>query len=313
MIWDVVDGLQVRPRRRRWRDDVKAQIVADSCAPGAVVSEVARRHEISPQLLSTWRKAARDGLLKALGGAKPVERTPSGTGAIQDLNPSSGEKCRVVFGPGPGHQFVETRGRPEIDQLGEDIGQIGLRFDATELCCLDQRRNTGPILRALIMPCKQCVFSIQNKRTDASLDDIRVELDAAIVEELREPVPVVQGVPDIPGDRRLAGDAGELQFEPFLERQHERLAARLSDGAALIGAATSDHLLDGIEGGDARAATELRTLQLVQQVAQPVVLRQRLIAFGDRSVTLGDRSVTFGARRRDQRLQRLDIAQNLSP
>jgi transposase-like protein len=129
MITDVVDASQARARRRRWRDDVKAQIVAESRAPGAVVSEVARRHEISPQLLSTWRKAARDGLLKAPSGAKPAERTPSGTGAIQDRNPSSGETCRVVFGPGPGHQFVETRGRPEIDQLGEDIGQIGLRLD----------------------------------------------------------------------------------------------------------------------------------------------------------------------------------------
>src|ERR1700760_5166051 len=48
-------------RRRRWSDEVKRQIVAESCAPGAVVSEVARRHGLSPQQLSTWRKAARDG------------------------------------------------------------------------------------------------------------------------------------------------------------------------------------------------------------------------------------------------------------
>jgi hypothetical protein len=51
---------------------------------------------------------------------------------------------------------------------------------------------------------------------------------------------------------QLSAIARELQLEPVLERQHERLAARLSDGAALIGAATSDRLLDGIEGGDAR-------------------------------------------------------------
>ena len=56
MVSDVVDALQARPQRRRWSDDVKAQIVAESYAPGAVVSEVARRHEISPQLLSAWRK-----------------------------------------------------------------------------------------------------------------------------------------------------------------------------------------------------------------------------------------------------------------
>src|SRR6266567_3638308 len=35
-------------RRRRWSDEDKGRIVAESYAPGAVVSEIARRHEISP-------------------------------------------------------------------------------------------------------------------------------------------------------------------------------------------------------------------------------------------------------------------------
>src|SRR5262245_60617550 len=46
-------------RRRRWSHADKGRIVAESFAPGAVVSEVARRHEISPQHLSAWRKGAR--------------------------------------------------------------------------------------------------------------------------------------------------------------------------------------------------------------------------------------------------------------
>src|SRR5205814_9991397 len=46
-------------RRRRWSDEDKGRIVAESYAPGAVVSEIARRHEISPQHLFAWRKAAR--------------------------------------------------------------------------------------------------------------------------------------------------------------------------------------------------------------------------------------------------------------
>src|SRR5215211_85504 len=50
-------------RRRRWRAEDKGRIVAESYAAGAVVSEVARRHEITPQHLFAWRKAARTGRL----------------------------------------------------------------------------------------------------------------------------------------------------------------------------------------------------------------------------------------------------------
>jgi transposase len=43
-------------RRRRWSSDAKAAIVAESFAPGASVSAVARRHDISPSLLFLWRR-----------------------------------------------------------------------------------------------------------------------------------------------------------------------------------------------------------------------------------------------------------------
>jgi transposase len=46
-------------RRRAWDAATKARAVAESCAPGAVVSEVARRWQIAPQQLFTWRREAR--------------------------------------------------------------------------------------------------------------------------------------------------------------------------------------------------------------------------------------------------------------
>ena len=46
-------------RRRRWSDDDKARIVVGSFAPGANVSEVARRNGLSPQQLFAWRREAR--------------------------------------------------------------------------------------------------------------------------------------------------------------------------------------------------------------------------------------------------------------
>src|SRR3712207_4295685 len=54
------------PRRRRdWTDDDKARAVAESCAPGAVVSQVARRWRIAPQQLFTWRRRARAAARRA--------------------------------------------------------------------------------------------------------------------------------------------------------------------------------------------------------------------------------------------------------
>lgn len=47
-------------RRRRWSTDEKARILVESFAPGANVSEVARRNGLTPQQLFGWRREIRD-------------------------------------------------------------------------------------------------------------------------------------------------------------------------------------------------------------------------------------------------------------
>ena len=82
--------------RRRWSPEAKARIVAESLAPGVVVSEVARRHDLLPQQLFAWRHQARQGRLalpaEALSFVPVVataDSSPSGSG--QEASP-----------PGPG-------------------------------------------------------------------------------------------------------------------------------------------------------------------------------------------------------------------
>jgi len=46
-------------RRRRWSDADRARIVAESLAPGACVSAVARRWHVLPQQVFGWRRSMR--------------------------------------------------------------------------------------------------------------------------------------------------------------------------------------------------------------------------------------------------------------
>jgi transposase len=53
---EVLGGLV---RRRRWSQDDKARIVEETLAPGAKVTEVARRNGVAASVVFTWRRQAR--------------------------------------------------------------------------------------------------------------------------------------------------------------------------------------------------------------------------------------------------------------
>ena len=103
-------------RRRRWSDEAKGQVVAESYEPGAVVSEVARRHDISPQHLFGWRKAARAGRL-VLPAAAPSMFVPVVTSAAD----SGGAN---LVGKQTGLIVIEIAGAVLRVEPGIDLGWL---------------------------------------------------------------------------------------------------------------------------------------------------------------------------------------------
>jgi transposase len=75
-------------RRRRWTAAEKARIVEESLALEANVTEVARRHDVHPNLLHAWRRQARNGT--------SVRRRDAG------IAPAGGDFAPVVIASGGG-------------------------------------------------------------------------------------------------------------------------------------------------------------------------------------------------------------------
>ncbi|MGG5890097.1 IS66-like element accessory protein TnpA [Falsiroseomonas sp. HC035] len=64
-------------RRRKWSDDDKARIVAETLEPGAVVAEVARRWHVCSQQVFTWRREMRAGAAARLDFVPIVAEAPA--------------------------------------------------------------------------------------------------------------------------------------------------------------------------------------------------------------------------------------------
>jgi len=103
-------------RRRRWTTAEKLDLVEQTLAAEASIAEIARRHDVHPNLLHVWRRQARSGALTAAIESQPApgqkphfaavriapERpvvaatpVPSGVGVIE-MEFANGSRMRVT-------------------------------------------------------------------------------------------------------------------------------------------------------------------------------------------------------------------------
>lgn len=100
-------------RRRRWSADAKAAIVAESFAPGASVSAVARRHDISSSLLFLWRRQATRAQVAERGdGGMPAGFVPVAIAGCGGELPSREERAAIEIEVGA----VRIRVRGTVDR-----------------------------------------------------------------------------------------------------------------------------------------------------------------------------------------------------
>jgi len=98
-------------RRRRWTSAEKHRIVEESLATDASVAEVARRHDIHPNLLHLWRRQARGGMLAPAGRASgapgnavefasvamgPDTRARAAPSGVIEIELASGTRLRIT-------------------------------------------------------------------------------------------------------------------------------------------------------------------------------------------------------------------------
>src|SRR5258708_9191575 len=95
---EVLGGVE---RRRRWSRDDKMRIIEETLAPGAVVTEIARRHGIAASLVFTWRRRARLATV-ALAGPRlvPVQVAPAAAQSVPSLEapapiPGPNRRCPI--------------------------------------------------------------------------------------------------------------------------------------------------------------------------------------------------------------------------
>ena len=93
-----VELLAAPAAKRRWSDVAKGRMVAETLVPGVTVNEVARRHGVKANHLSSWRTLARQGKLVVPEVAGAEFAAPVATAQAVDT-PVATAPIDLIIGP----------------------------------------------------------------------------------------------------------------------------------------------------------------------------------------------------------------------
>jgi transposase len=83
--------------RRRWSADQKASIVGETLKAGVKVSDVAARHGVAPNLLSTWRRRAMVLEIASDPGFVPVKIRKQATARASTTSSPGSSAIEIVL------------------------------------------------------------------------------------------------------------------------------------------------------------------------------------------------------------------------
>jgi transposase len=125
----VVEIITGRERRRRWSQQDKVRIVAETNEPGSMIRAVAARHGVCESLLFTWRRQAREGLLgSALETSVfvPVQTLASASPAVAAFDGRPGP-ASAPRSPGARGLIEIELGNGRQVRVGSDVNLAALR------------------------------------------------------------------------------------------------------------------------------------------------------------------------------------------
>ena len=134
MTYPIAGVLGREERRRRFSVEQKVAVLAEATAPGASMSEVARRHGLLPAQVYKWRRLAELGIIGMPGASElPSFVAVEITKDVRSLAASVPEGEPAAISDAPRRRWRKTAGLIEIELKGGRRVRVDRDVDAAAL------------------------------------------------------------------------------------------------------------------------------------------------------------------------------------